>query len=106
LEGATLIREGVLQQSALDPVDSFCTPEKQFALLDLMLQIYHQGTKLLNRGVPAQELLDLPILARAKRCKSDYENSQVEKLQDFAKKMREEFNRLGMEYAEAGKMLK
>jgi V/A-type H+-transporting ATPase subunit A len=106
LEGATLIREGVLQQSALDPVDSFCTPEKQFALLDLMLQIYHQGTQLLNRGVPAQELLGLPILVRAKRCKSDYENSQVEELQGFAKKIKEEFNRLGMAYAEAGKMLK
>jgi V/A-type H+/Na+-transporting ATPase subunit A len=103
LEGAGLIKEGVLQQSALDPVDSFCAPEKQFTLLDLMFQIYHQGAELLDRGVPVQELLDLPILARAKRCKSDYENSQVERLRSFAKDIREAFNRLRMEYAEAEK---
>lgn len=103
LEGAALIKEGVLQQSALDPVDSFCTPEKQFALLELMLQLYHRGTELLERGVPVQELLGLPILARAKRCKSDYDNTQVENLRDFAKTIRAEFDRLGMEYAEAGK---
>ena len=30
LEGATLIKEGVLQQSALDDVDTFCSPQKQF----------------------------------------------------------------------------
>jgi V/A-type H+-transporting ATPase subunit A len=105
LESVTLIKEGVLQQSALDPVDSFCTPEKQFALLDLMLQIYHQGTESLDRGVPVQELLNLSILTRAKRCKSDYENVQVEKLQDFIKEIKEEFDQQRMKYAEAGKML-
>jgi V/A-type H+-transporting ATPase subunit A len=105
LESVTLIKEGVLQQSALDPVDSFCAPEKQFTLLDLMLQIYHQGTESLNRGVPVQELLNLSILTRAKRCKSDYENAQVEKLQGFIKEIKEEFNQLRIKYAEAGKML-
>lgn len=105
LESVTLIKEGVLQQSALDPVDSFCTPEKQFALLDLMLQIYHQGTESLDRGVPVQELLNFSILTRAKRCKSDYENAQVEKLQDFIKEIKEEFDQQRMKYAEAGKML-
>jgi V/A-type H+-transporting ATPase subunit A len=105
LESVTLIKEGVLQQSALDPVDSFCTPEKQFALLDLMLQIYHQGSESLDRGVPVQELLNLSILTRAKRCKSDYENVQVEKLQHFVKEIKEEFDQQRMKYAEAGKML-
>ncbi|ABA58543.1 Sodium-transporting two-sector ATPase [Nitrosococcus oceani ATCC 19707] len=104
LEGATLIKEGLLQQSALDPVDSFCAPEKQFVLLDLMLQIYHQGVELLEQGVPVQELLGLPVLARARRCKSDYKNTQVETLQDFTKEIKEAFGRLGREHAEAGKI--
>jgi V/A-type H+/Na+-transporting ATPase subunit A len=103
LVGAGLIREGVLQQSALDPVDSFCTPEKQFTLLALMLQIYYRGVELLNQGVPVQELLNLPILARAKRCKSDYENSQVASLRNFTKDIEDAFNRLHLEYAEAEK---
>lgn len=104
LEGAALIKEGVLQQSALDPVDSFCAPERQFALLELILQIYRQGAELLERGVPVQELLGLPILTRARRCKSDYENAEVAELRDFAREIREAFERLGMEYAEPGKI--
>ena len=44
LEGAALMKEAVLQQSALDEVDTFCSPQKQFALLDLA----HPSTK---RGV-------------------------------------------------------
>jgi len=55
LQGVALFREGVLQQSALDPVDSYCSPQKQFALLDQMLSIYRQGLKLLEFGVPVQE---------------------------------------------------
>ncbi|ADJ27947.1 V-type ATP synthase subunit A [Nitrosococcus watsonii] len=103
LEGAMLIKEGLLQQSALDPVDSFCTPEKQFVLLDLMLQVYHRGVELLEQGVPVQELLGLPILTRAKRCKSDYENTRVESLRDFAKEIKEVFSQLSEEYAGTGK---
>lgn len=103
LEGAALIKEGVLQQSALDPVDSFCAPEKQFALLELMLQIYHEGAKLLAREAPVQELLKLPLLVQARRCKSSYENTQVEKLRGFAKEIVEEFKQLSLEYSESGK---
>ena len=30
LESSSLLKEGVLQQSALDPVDSYCSPDKQY----------------------------------------------------------------------------
>ena len=72
LESAGLIREGVLQQSALDEVDSFCSPEKQFALLNLMLAIYDEGIRLLKLGVPVQQLSNLPLIGKARRCKSVY----------------------------------
>ncbi len=64
LEGATLIKEAVLQQSALEEADSFASPEKQFALLDLVLTIFHRGQRLLKRGVPVQQLLTAAGVAR------------------------------------------
>jgi vacuolar-type H+-ATPase catalytic subunit A/Vma1 len=70
LEGATLIKEGVLQQSALDDVDTFCSPQKQFALLDLALSIYDKGMALIELGVPVTELQTMPELAKVRRCKS------------------------------------
>ncbi len=69
LEAANFLKEGVLQQSALDPVDSYCSPDKQFALLKLMIDLYTSGIELLDIGVPVQELLRQPILARARRLK-------------------------------------
>jgi V/A-type H+-transporting ATPase subunit A len=103
LEGVTLFKEGVLQQSALDPVDSYCSPHKQFALLDQMLAIYHRGLQLLEQGVPVQELLRLPLLAQAQRLKSAYGNDQLDGLQQFAAQTEAEFNRLSDEYAQHGK---
>ncbi len=103
LEGVALFREGVLQQSALDPVDSYCSPQKQFALLDQMLSIYRQGLKLLEFGVPVQELLRLPLLAEAQRLKGSYANDQMDGLHNFAVRVDSEFERLRNEYAQHGK---
>lgn len=98
LEGAALIREGVLQQSAVDDIDSFCSPQKQMLLLSLMLQIYHQGVKLLNLGVPVQQLSDLPVLAQARRIKSRWSSTEVDKLRNFEGDIRGAFNNILVEY--------
>jgi V/A-type H+-transporting ATPase subunit A len=103
LEGVALFKEGVLQQSALDPVDSYCSPQKQFALLDQMLSIYQQGLKLLDFGVPVQELLRLPLLAESQRLKASYTNDQLDELRSFAARADAEFERLRNEYAQHGK---
>lgn len=103
LEGAALLKEGVLQQSALDPVDSYCSPKKQFALLDQMLAIYRQGLAVLDQGVSVQELLRMPLLATARRLKSSYSNSQVEAIREFAAKTDAELTRLANEYAAQAK---
>jgi V/A-type H+-transporting ATPase subunit A len=103
LEGVALFKEGVLQQNALDPVDSYCSPQKQFALLDQMLSIYQQGLKLLECGVPVQELLRLPLLADAQRLKGTYTNDQMDELRNFSVRTNSEFKRLRDEYAQHGK---
>ena len=102
LEGAALIKEGVLQQSALDPVDSFSSPQKQFVLLDLMLDLYHQGADLLAIGVPVQQLVVLPILSRARRVKAVYSSDDVDKLRGFSGEIHEAFAALRTEYGKPG----
>ena len=99
LEGAALIREGVLQQSAQDEVDSYCSPHKQFLLLDLMLDIYHQGMALLDLGLPAQELLRLPLLAKARRYKTRFTSEQTAQLEAARGDIRAVFDALRTEYA-------
>jgi V/A-type H+-transporting ATPase subunit A len=102
LEGATLIKEGVLQQSALDPVDTFSSPEKQFMLLDLILTVYDEGAALIELGVPVQELSEMPILARLRRCKELYDSSQIDQLKAFRDEALSDFKAIHSEYAQRG----
>jgi len=99
LEGASLIKEGVLQQSALDEVDTFCSPQKQFALLDLTLSIYDKGMTLIELGVPVSHLQDLPQLAKVRRCKSMYNSDQVSSITDLAREIEDAFEAIRLEYA-------
>jgi V/A-type H+-transporting ATPase subunit A len=100
LQGVALFKEGVLQQSALDPVDSYCSPQKQFALIDQMLSIYREGLTLLELGVPVQELMRMPLLANAQRLKGSYGNDQMKELADFAARAKDDFERLRAEYSQ------
>lgn len=99
LEGAALIKEGVLQQNALDPVDSFASPEKQFILLDIILTIYEKGAELIELGVPVQELTELPMLSKARRAKQVYDSTQIEQLRELAEEFNQTFQKLRLEYA-------
>jgi V/A-type H+-transporting ATPase subunit A len=100
LEAAGLIKEGVLQQAATDAVDSFASPEKQFLLLDAMLQIRAQGMKLVKLGAPVRRLLQLPLLAQARRWKSQYPSQEMAALKARIAEVPGIFERLALEYAE------
>jgi V/A-type H+-transporting ATPase subunit A len=102
LEGASLVKEGVLQQSALDDVDTFCSPQKQYALLDLAITIYKRGAALIDIGVPVSELQTLPILAKMRRLKSMYTSEQMEQIQGFRVEVNSSMEAIRMEYAKQG----
>jgi V/A-type H+-transporting ATPase subunit A len=102
LEGASLVKEGVLQQSALDEVDTFCSPQKQFALLDLVIAIYRDGAALIELGVPVAELQSLPILAKMRRIKSMYSSEQMDQIQAFRAEVNTAMEEIRGEYAKQG----
>ena len=68
-----LLREGVLQQSALSRADAFCSPERTAALTDAVLAAIAECEDLAARGVPAEEIegRDFSALLRAKERPAD-----------------------------------
>ncbi|WP_029662881.1 V-type ATP synthase subunit A [Cellulomonas sp. KRMCY2] len=68
LLGGRLLRDGVLQQSALSANDGFCSAEKGAALLDLVLEVVDACRRLVDRGVAATtiEEMDLTRVVRAR----------------------------------------
>lgn len=69
LEGSKSIREDFLQQNAFHEVDTFCSLEKQYKLLKLILEFYNQGKEALQKGVYLKEIEGLPIRERITRAK-------------------------------------
>lgn len=86
---ANLAKEGFLQQNALDPVDTFCAPEKQVRLLTLFLDVYHRGRLLIEGGLPCRPLLQLPTLPRLKRARTEIPNDRL----DLLARLREDLER-------------
>lgn len=69
-----LLREGVLQQSALSPNDVHCTPGKTAALIDAVLAVIDQCDALVDRGITASEIEELdfsPVLRAARETPPD-----------------------------------
>jgi V/A-type H+-transporting ATPase subunit A len=99
LEGAALVKEAVLQQSALDEIDSYCSTQKQFQLLELVMQVFERGAALIELGAPVQELAEHPMLARIRRAKSTWRSSETDELAKFASEVYAELAKLHGEYA-------
>jgi len=69
LETARSIREDFLQQIAFDPDDAYTSPEKQFALLKLILEYYEKGKKAISLGADIEKLSMLDVRERIGRAK-------------------------------------
>ncbi len=63
-----LLREGVLQQSALSTLDAFCDADRGAAIVDMVLSVVECCHGLIERGVPATviEELDFGPVVRAR----------------------------------------
>ncbi len=63
-----LLREGVLQQSALSTQDAYCAPEKSAALVDMVFDVVARCEELIGAGLPATaiEESDFTPLLRAR----------------------------------------
>jgi V/A-type H+/Na+-transporting ATPase subunit A len=69
LDAARLLREGFLQQNALHPVDGYCVPAKQAAMLRLFVELYEAGRQAIEAGLPLsriRQVLDVRGLVQIK----------------------------------------
>ncbi len=103
LEAAKMIKEDFLVQSALHPVDSYCSPEKTCRLISLIMKFYDQMRQSIDKGVPLQRALEIPAkdeIARAKIHPSDTFEAFAN---DLENKMEEQFQALSKEIVEVAK---
>lgn len=87
LEGARVIREDFLQQSAFHEVDTYCSAKKQFKMLSTMLKFYDSALDAVNKGIPAKEIAELEVKDDIARMKYISEKDVDKAISDIEKKI-------------------
>lgn len=78
LEAAKTLREDFLHQVAFDLEDSYTSLKKQFLILKLILNFYHQGLAALENGWPLEALLNLKTKEKIAKAKYISEEALLE----------------------------
>lgn len=64
---AELLNEGFLYQSSFSPIDRYCSPERQSAMLRLLMHFVDQAGETLKAGASPEAISQVPVLRRLRR---------------------------------------
>jgi V/A-type H+/Na+-transporting ATPase subunit A len=98
LETARLLREGFLQQSSFDPVDSYSTVQKQIRMLNTILYFHERAQRIIKLGAPVSVIHELPIINTLIRMKTTIPNDDLAKIDDIHKEIDEQIKKLEAQY--------
>jgi V/A-type H+-transporting ATPase subunit A len=98
LETARLLREGFLQQNALDQTDTYCSVQKQIEMLELILHFHQRAERIIQRGALIVVIRELPIVNRLIRIKTNVPNDRLEALHEIRRELDEQMDRLEEDY--------
>ncbi|MFB5613424.1 MAG: V-type ATP synthase subunit A, partial [Nitrosarchaeum sp.] len=91
LEVARMIKIGHLQQNSFDDVDTYCSPQKQYKLLKLLVEFYRRGQQALKEGASLADIRAMPIVTTLLKARMDVKDNEMSKLDQFDIDMKEQF---------------
>jgi V/A-type H+-transporting ATPase subunit A len=94
---ANILKEGFLQQNALDEVDTYAVPEKQVKLLRAIIGFHRQAAAVIQKGRPVVTVRELPIIPKLLRLKSTVPNDRAEELDKVIEEINQQINELERE---------
>jgi V/A-type H+-transporting ATPase subunit A len=92
---AEIMKDGFLAQSAFDENDMYCTPERQVALLRIILTLYRKGRELIQTGVPLVRLREMSCVPQVLRAKAAIGNTEMESMAELERRVSDELETLG-----------
>jgi len=94
LETARIIRVAILQQNALNAIDTYCSPQKQFKMLKIVIDFHRLSDNVISKGLPITKITALPIVEEIMRIKTNIPNDKISLIDDIDKRMHEHFETL------------
>ena len=95
---ADMIKNGFLQQSAFDAVDVYSVPEKQIAILMLIMTYYQRALAVIKAGAPLPTVTSLPVKDEIVRLKSSVPNDKLEQMKEVEGRLDEQMGNLERQY--------
>ncbi len=95
LEVARMIKIGLLQQNSFDDVDTFCSPEKQFKLMKLLVDFYNRGQQVIKEGATISDIRAMPIIGSILKARMNVKDNEMPKLDQIDNDMQEQFKKIG-----------
>jgi V/A-type H+-transporting ATPase subunit A len=93
---ARMLREDFLHQSAYHHVDRFCSMDKAYWMLKVIMDFYYRTEAALEAGVALEQATGLPVVVEIARMKELPVNETVEKLESLLDRVRLGFAELGV----------
>ena len=89
LDVAKMITEDYLQQSAFHDIDGSCPVDKQFKMLNLLVDYYDYGLNALNKGMNLTSVIENPLKDEISRMKEIPHDEAGNKIDDLRKRIQE-----------------
>ena len=99
LHVASLIKEGFLQQNAMDEIDRYSTPEKEIKMLQLLMRYEERARELVRKGLPIYRIQRMKVNLQLLTMKHEVPNDRLEELDRIEQEMEREFDQLEQELA-------
>lgn len=94
LHVAGMIKEGFLQQNAMDEIDRYTTPEKEIKMLELMVKYEERAQRLVEQGLPIYRIQQMKVNPKLLTMKHEVPDDQLDQLDTIEQEMGQEFDQL------------
>jgi V/A-type H+-transporting ATPase subunit A len=87
---ADLVEESVLRQSSFSNVDRYCSPQRQTAILAIVVHFVDQAKSALEHGAAFERIAALPIRITLQRIGEEYGEDRIPAIGDLRKQVNTE----------------
>ena len=82
---AKLMRQGFLQQNALNDVDTYAPLEKQYVMMKLLVTLYDGALRLVKQGIPLSQMTKTGVFDIASHIKFEIRNDELYKFDELTR---------------------
>ena len=102
LANADLVNDAVLRQSSFSEVDRYCSPQRQTAILSVIIRFIGLARAAVDRGVHPERIRDLPIQRTLQRIGEEYGEDRIADIRGLWQRLDSEFANLPQSQLDAG----